>query len=260
MAGHQADLAHGKGGSMKRSGVRLVGGLSAAALSTAFAASCSVPPRAPSAAKASSAPTVSAPVTAGRIVQMEFGRRASFAQCVSPACPAVTPKTLATEPPAGPSTPSSSNPGSSLAAGEVFVTTASPPAPAAPAAGAPISDSAPTQSTRQVVVHFGFGDASLATAARAQIDEVARSLPSASRIAIIGRTDSVGSPQNNQTLAVARANAVRDHLRTRYPHLAPAVTLEAQGACCYAASNETPQGRALNRRVEIVFERGVEDL
>jgi outer membrane protein OmpA-like peptidoglycan-associated protein len=111
-----------------------------------------------------------------------------------------------------------------------------------------------------VIVHFGFGDASLTATARAQIDEVARSLPSASRIAISGRTDSVGSPQSNQTLAVARANAVRDHLRTRYPHLASAVTLEAQGVCCFAASNDTPQGRALNRRVEIVFQREAADL
>ena len=109
-------------------------------------------------------------------------------------------------------------------------------------------------------MHFAFGDASLTAAARAQIDEVAGSLPSASRIAISGRTDSVGSPQSNQTLAVARANAVRDHLRNRHPHLAPAVTLEAQGACCFAAPNDTPQGRALNRRVEIVFERDSEDL
>ena len=55
-------------------------------------------------------------------------------------------------------------------------------------------------------------------------------------------------------------DAVRDHLRSRHPPLAPAVTLEAQGACCFAASNETPQGRALNRRVEIVFERDAESL
>jgi outer membrane protein OmpA-like peptidoglycan-associated protein len=244
---------------MKRGGIRLVGGLSVAALSTAFASSCSSPPRTTASAQLGAYAVPSTHPT-GRIAQMEFGRRAAFAQCVSPACPAVTPKTLAMEPPAGPATLSSSNPGSSLAAGEVFVTTGSPSSPAAPAARAPISASSPAQSTRQVVVHFGFGDASLATAARAQIDEVAKSLPSASRIAISGRTDSVGSPQNNQALAVARANAVRDHLRTRYPHLAPAVTLEAQGACCYAAPNDTPQGRALNRRVEIVFERDAEDL
>ena len=111
-------------------------------------------------------------------------------------------------------------------------------------------------------MHFGFGDASLTATKRAQIDEVAGSLPSAVRIAISGRTDSVGAPRSNQTLAVARANAVRDYLRARYPHLATAMTrtLEAQRACCFVAPNDTPQSRALNRRVEVVFERDAKEL
>jgi outer membrane protein OmpA-like peptidoglycan-associated protein len=245
---------------MKRGGIRLVGGLSVAALSTAFASSCSSPPRTPTASAPLSAYAVPSPLPTGRIAQMEFGRRAAFAQCVSPVCPALTPKTLAMEPPVGPATLSSSNPGSSLAAGEAFVTSGGAHSPLAPPFGTLSSAATAAKSTRQVIVHFGFGDASLTATARAQIDEVARSLPSASRIAISGRTDSVGSPQSNQTLAVARANAVRDHLRTRYPHLASAVTLDAQGACCFAASNDTPQGRALNRRVEIVFQREAADL
>ena len=53
---------------------------------------------------------------------------------------------------------------------------------------------------------------------------------------------------------------MRDHLRVRHPHLSSAVALDAEGACCFAASNETADGRALNRRVEIVFERDAEDL
>jgi outer membrane protein OmpA-like peptidoglycan-associated protein len=114
--------------------------------------------------------------------------------------------------------------------------------------------------TKQVVVHFAFGDASLSPAARALIDEVVEPLASARRVAISGRTDSIGTRRSNQWLATARASAVRDHLRLRHPHLAAAVTLEAQGACCFAASNETPEGRALNRRVEIVFERDAENL
>ena len=64
----------------------------------------------------------------------------------------------------------------------------------------------------------------------------------------------------NQALALDRAHAVRDHLRVRHPHLSPAGALDAEGACCFAASNETADGRALNRRVEIVFERDAQDL
>ena len=245
---------------MKRGGIRLMGGLSVAALSTAFASSCSSPPRTPTASAPLSTYAVPSPLPTGRIAQMEFGRRATFAQCVSPACPAVTPKTLAMEPPAGPATLSSSNPGSSLAAREAFVTSGAAPSPLAAPVETLSSAATAAKSTRQVIVHFGFGDASLTATARAQIDEVAGSMPSANRIAISGRTDSVGAPQSNQTLAVTRANAVHDHLRASYPHLATAVKLEAQGACCFVAPNDTPPSRALNRRVEIAFERDAEDL
>ena len=247
---------------MKRAGIRLVGGLSLAALSTAFASSCSSPLRTLSAASPPTtyAAPAPAPLPTGRIAQVEFGRPAAFAQCMPPACLAVTPKTLAIKSPPAPATSAPVNAVLSLAAGEAIV--ASGPSPSPPAAPDVASNSAPTAAllTRQVIVHFGFGDASLSANARKLIDQVAGQLPSARRIAISGRTDSVGSQQSNQALAVARANAVRDHLRARYPHLAPAVTLEAKGACCFTASNETPQGRALNRRVEVVFERDTEDL
>ena len=249
---------------MKHVGIRLVGGLSLAALSTAFASSCSSPLRTLSAASppATYAVPVPAPAPTGRFAQIAFGRHAAFARCTPPACLAVTPKTLAVEVPPTPASSAPVNAVLSLAAGEVIV--ANGPSPAAAPDVAPNSApiSAPTAAllTRQVIVHFGFGDASLSTTARTLIDQVAGQLPSARRIAISGRTDSVGSQQSNQALAVARANAVRDHLRARYPHLDPAVTLEAKGACCFTASNETPQGRALNRRVEVVFERDTEDL
>ena len=247
---------------MNRVGIRLVGGLSLAALSTAFASSCSLPLRTLS--PASPPATYAAPLPTGRIAQVEFGRHAAFAQCVAPACLDVTPKTLAIETSPAPATSPPINPVLSLAAGETIVASGLPPSPpAAPDVASNLApNSAPTAAllTRQVIVHFGFGDASLSANARTLIDQVAGQLPSARRIAISGRTDSVGSQQSNQALAVARANAVRDHLRARYPHLAPAVTLEAQGACCFVASNETAQGRALNRRVEVVFERNAEDL
>ena len=245
---------------MNRGGIRVVGGLSVAVLSTAFASSCSSPPRTPTASAPLSAYAAPSSLPTGRIAQLEFGRRAAFARCVSSACFAVTPKTLAMEPAAIPATLSSSNPGSSLTAGDAFVTSGGAPSPLAAPVETLNSAAAAAKSTRQAIVHFGFGDASLTATARSQIDEVARSLLSARRIAVSGRTDSVGSPRSNQTLAVARANAVRDHLRAHYPNLATTVALEAQGACCFVAPNDTPKSRALNRRVEIAFERDAADL
>ena len=240
---------------MKPDGIHWIGSLAAAAASTALASSCTSPMQAP--VDATPAAARSANVTTGQIAQIEFGRQAGFARCLPPACPAITPKTLALDVSPALSNPRPIDTAASLTEGEALVPAAAalPPEPPAVTAKAAHPDEA---STRQVVVHFAFGDATLTPTARALIDEVAKPLTSVRRIAISGRTDSLGSPQSNHLLAAERANAVRDHLRVRYPHLASAVTLEAQGACCYAASNETPQGRALNRRVEVVFERDAE--
>ncbi len=240
---------------MKPDGIHWIGSLAAAAASTALASSCTSPMQAP--VDATPAAARSANVTTGQIAQIEFGRQAGFARCLPPACPAVTPKTLALDVPPALSKPRPIDTAASLTEGEALLPAAAalPSEPPAVTAKAVQPDE---PSTRQVVVNFAFGDATLSATARALIDEVAKPLTSARRIAISGRTDSLGPQQSNQLLATARANSVRDHLRARYPHLAPAVTLEAQGACCYAASNETPQGRALNRRVEVVFERDAE--
>jgi outer membrane protein OmpA-like peptidoglycan-associated protein len=241
---------------MKRARIHWLGSLAGLAVSTAFASSCSSPTHLPASATTPTARPVS--VSTWPITQVEYGRQAAFARCVPPACPSVTPKTLALEPRPVPAVALPNAATGSLAAGESFPpATAGTPRAAPEVVKAALSDE---PLTRQAVVHFAFGDATLSPAARELIDEVAGSLASARHIVIRGRTDSVGPPRNNQWLATARANAVRDHLHSRYPHLAPAVALEAQGACCFAASNATQQGRALNRRVEVLFERDAEAL
>lgn len=241
---------------MKPEGIRWIGTLAAAAASAALASSCTSAFQAP--VDATPPAARSANVTTGQIAQIDFGRQAGFARCLPPACPAVTPKTLALDLSPTLSKPRPIGTAASLTEGEALVPAAAA-LPAEPPAVTAKAAQPDESSTRQVVVHFAFGDATLTPTARALIDEVAKPLTSARRIAISGRTDSLGPQQSNRLLATARANAVRDHLRARHPRLAPAVTLEAQGACCYAASNETPEGRALNRRVEVTFERDAEN-
>ncbi|MDP1693727.1 MAG: OmpA family protein [Burkholderiaceae bacterium] len=243
---------------MRPDGIRWIGSLAAAAASAALASSCTLPMQAPVDATPPAARSVN--VIAGWISQIEFGRQAGFARCLPPACRAVTPKTLAPDVPPALPKPRPIDTAASLTEGEALVPATGAMVPTAPTLAKANVAQPDERLTRQVVVHFAFGDATLTPTARELIDEVARPLASARRIAISGRTDSVGPQRSNQLLAAARANAVRDHLRARHPHLAPAVTLEAQGACCYAASNETPAGRALNRRVEVVLERDVENL
>ena len=69
-------------------------------------------------------------------------------------------------------------------------------------------------------------------------------------VQIYGYTDNTGSMQVNTTLSEQRANAVRNYLMQCG---VPAERLTAQGIpmADYVASNDTPEGRALNRRVEI---------
>jgi outer membrane protein OmpA-like peptidoglycan-associated protein len=198
-----------------------------------------------------------------QVAQMDFGRSAAYATCQPPACPAVTPKTLASAVPPVAVPPRAIGTTASLDVGEVLVPSDARPAiPSTPAAAQEVAGTAEPAS-EQVTVRFAFGSAVLSAAARGQIDEAVRGLGATrhvARVAISGRTDNVGPPQVNQALALNRAYAVRDHLRVRHPHLSAAVALDAEGACCFAASNQTADGRALNRRVEIVFERDAQDL
>ena len=70
---------------------------------------------------------------------------------------------------------------------------------------------------------------------------------------IAGRTDNAGSDAANQAVALARANTVRDYLRAKLPAGGDALLVDAQGSCCFIASNDTPEGRKQNRRVEVVL-------
>jgi len=237
---------------------RVVGPLVLAAASAALASSCSAPVVATGELIAPSRGATA--VAAGHVAQRDFGRRASFATCLSPACPAVTPKTLPGEQPPTAPVPRVVELAASLGHGEtVLPAEPRPDVPSVPTTRVtPRPDNA--SASRQVVVHFAFGNATLSPTARALIDEAAETSPWARRVAISGRTDSVGPPQVNQALALARAQAVHEHLRDRHPRLAPASTVQSEGTCCYAASNDTPKGRAMNRRVEVAFERDAGDL
>lgn len=206
---------------------------------TAVAASCSLF-RTPVPANSAIGRHAAAPA---RLAQLDFGRDAIFAQCAPPACPTPTPKTLASEAPRQSIDPAAS------------------PAPAEPVAPAPVQPAPATtaQSSRTVIVQFALGSAKLSRAARSQLNAAMDDLLRVRRITIIGRTDSTGPLAFNQDLALARALAVRDHLRRTQPALAATLTLRARGACCFIAPNDTLAGRAQNRRVEVVFQMNEED-
>ena len=70
-------------------------------------------------------------------------------------------------------------------------------------------------------------------------------------IVVSGHTDNTGNPQLNQTLSQKRAEAVRDWMRDTGDVPESCFAVQGYGASRPIATNDTPEGRALNRRVEI---------
>ena len=68
-----------------------------------------------------------------------------------------------------------------------------------------------------------------------------------------GYTDDVGNPNFNLKLSVARAQAVRDWLIDASGIPATQFAIQGYGETRSVASNDTAEGRARNRRVEITL-------
>lgn len=105
---------------------------------------------------------------------------------------------------------------------------------------------------------FASGKSALLPAARSGLKQVANALQSGDPDAIYvveGHTDSRGSSALNQELSLARANSVRDYLVER-GITADRIKAEGHGSDRPVADNSTAEGRANNRRVEIVVKPG----
>jgi outer membrane protein OmpA-like peptidoglycan-associated protein len=131
-------------------------------------------------------------------------------------------------------------------------------APVAAAAKAVISiDQTPrgVQIPLPNTVLFQFGKADLnETAAAPYLDKIAVLLKTKStkQIAIECHTDNVGSLPSNQAISLARAKSVQSALLARG---VPQERLQAEGFAFQrpVVSNSNEEGRALNRRVDIII-------
>jgi outer membrane protein OmpA-like peptidoglycan-associated protein len=70
-------------------------------------------------------------------------------------------------------------------------------------------------------------------------------------LAVEGHTDSIGTDEYNRHLSEQRADAVRDYLVAQGIS-SDAITASGFGKSEPVASNDTPEGRQQNRRVELV--------
>ena len=103
-------------------------------------------------------------------------------------------------------------------------------------------------------VLFAFNKAELSAPAAPRLDKLAgflRQFPDR-KLLIEGYTDSVGGDSYNQELSDRRAQAVRDALVQRGVDTGR-ITARGYGKAHPVADNATPEGRAMNRRVEIVI-------
>jgi len=106
-------------------------------------------------------------------------------------------------------------------------------------------------------VLFAPGKATLLKSAETQLVTLAdavRSMPSEQKIIIEGHTDSTGSDSMNQRLSEARAAAVKSFL-VRHGIERSRLESVGMGEADPVAENTTAEGRATNRRVEIVIEK-----
>ena len=112
-------------------------------------------------------------------------------------------------------------------------------------------------------VTFAFDSSDVNSQFYPVLDKVAQTLVEFDKtvIEVAGHTDSVGADSYNQQLSERRANSVAGQLSRRGVPSSRVVTVGA-GEMHPVASNETDEGRAQNRRVEItivpVTEEGVQ--
>ena len=69
---------------------------------------------------------------------------------------------------------------------------------------------------------------------------------------IVGHTDNVGDFAMNQKLSKSRGESIKNYLVSKYNIAPNRLTGDGVGPVCPVSSNDTEEGRTLNRRVEIV--------
>jgi OOP family OmpA-OmpF porin len=132
-----------------------------------------------------------------------------------------------------------------------------PPPPPLPAP-VPVAPAPPPDSCGRIVlrgVNFGFDSAEIDAASAGVLDVAAEQLNGCPNVAVRvdGYTDSIGTDAYNQGLSERRANNVMGHLVDRGVS-ATRLTATGYGETSPVASNDTEEGRALNRRVELKTE------
>lgn len=146
------------------------------------------------------------------------------------------------------------------AACKLFAEEEAPPprkaAPTPPPAPAPAPEPEEPNPCTGVIrlrgVEFEFDSATLTPVSSVVLDAATESLNQCPNVAvgIEGHTDSIGPDAYNQSLGQRRADSVRDYLVGKGVS-SSRLTTSSYGESRPVATNDTDEGRALNRRVEL---------
>lgn len=106
-------------------------------------------------------------------------------------------------------------------------------------------------------ITFGFDEYAITEQGRQTLDNIVNEIFSNydkfTNLTVVGHTDSIGTDEYNQRLSELRAEAVKDYFISRgIP--SEKIYAEGRGEFEPKADNETKEGRAINRRVEIRVE------
>lgn len=103
-------------------------------------------------------------------------------------------------------------------------------------------------------IYFDTGKSALKPESKQALEEIARLLKTdaALELWVVGHTDTVGGLDANRKLAEARAAAVVAELTAAYGIAAARLSGHGVGPLAPVATNDTEEGRAKNRRVELV--------
>ena len=103
-------------------------------------------------------------------------------------------------------------------------------------------------------IYFDTGKSEIKPESEPALTEIAKLLTqnAALKVLIVGHTDMVAGLASNMKLSQARAQAVVSELTTKHGIAAARMTPMGVGPCAPVTSNKTEDGRAKNRRVELV--------
>jgi outer membrane protein OmpA-like peptidoglycan-associated protein len=103
-------------------------------------------------------------------------------------------------------------------------------------------------------IYFDTGKSEIKPESEPALKEIARMLKqdAATKLFVVGHTDNVGGIGGNMSLSRSRAESVVRVLATRHGVGAGQLAAHGVGSLSPIASNATEEGRALNRRVELV--------